>query len=622
MEALLSSVGVSTVDVSALLSSEYDSEVGDDSSSLFGAVSEEPPTPSAVLGGQLHGALRQRGMELSVVEREQRRERRRDAETIKALRQENEALRHAASTTEARAVSDLQTYRSSVKAAHARSRAELSELRSKAAALQAEVPALRQRLATEKVSFGQLLIDEPRYQTLRTRADEDVSVVEHVQLRVHELLAAAERKTATVLTAGPAAGAFPRAEVATPAQLYADAAARDLLTARVAEAQARAEQSQTQAEEARSECRSLRAAADAAASTPEGALRASLQAAEQTIAALKAATAECEAKLSTAVQEAGQQKKEAEESTAKAAYLQQDKEYLRMQVRSLEERLATSESRLAKEEGSVAEVQTELARAKEALLASAREQAVEYAQRLESEQLRWQAQSRTANGAQAEAHLAAINTHKDSRELALADAEKWHTRYSELKREHEAATIAAAEAAGRAEAAQAELRADCRLKAFEAERLRVQCEHAFASTRQAQVDADARGEKLDVLKAEYYALKTSLDTRIASLDASNTALAERVKSYEALEEELDRTVLQSGGVAASASACGFDGSATEAPGGGERGELSQGGALLPLIRVPTSTQRRMQQCLSLARDLLTAQRRAEAAEGKLIEQEG
>ena len=205
-----------------------------------------------------------------------------------------------------------------------------------------------------------------------------------------------------------------------------------------------------------------------------------------------------------------------------------------------------------------------------------------------------------------------VSTHKDSREMALADADKWQTRYAELKREYDEAVLAAAEAAGRHEASSAELRSEARLKSFEAERLRMQTEQAMVSARQAAVDAEAKGEKLELLKSEYYSLKTASATKIAQLEASSAALTARIGTYEALEEELDRTVLQAGAIAAIESGGGADG------GGGEGG----GHGMQPYLRVPSSAQRRMQQCLTLAKDLLTTQRRAETSEAKLLEAMG
>ena len=139
-----------------------------------------------------------------------------------------------------------------------------------------------------------------------------------------------------------------------------------------------------------------------------------------------------------AKEKANRCQREAEEANAKLGYVTQDKEHLAVQVRALEERASASEGRLAREEASVAELHVELLRAKEALVSANKEAGESLARRLEGEQLRWLAQAKAAQEAQAEAHAAALNTHKDSRELALADADTWQTRYSELKREHEA----------------------------------------------------------------------------------------------------------------------------------------------------------------------------------------
>ena len=653
VEALLRSAHVtSAIDVPTLLSSEYDSDGGEGSLSQSldqsgdYALSSGVPTPVS-RGVQ----LAQKGAELSELERDQRRERRRDAETIRQLRDENAALRRAAAAAEAQGADDLRTFRESVEAATARSRSELSELGAKLNALQNDVPMLRQRLSASKADFGNLVIDDARYRSLRACADEDISVVEHVQVRVYELCGGS--KGVERASSSAAANAV-HAE-----HLAAEKSAREALSVRLTEVGARAEAKGKEADELRAECKQLRAQLREAASSPEGAARAALELAEQKLSAAAEAARDREVRAAELKAEAARSSKAAEEETTRAAYLAQDKEYLTLQVRSLEERLASSEARLAKEEMQAAEMGAELARAKESLVVSSRDAAEEYKQRLEREMLNWQVAAKAAQDAHAEAHASESSTLKDTRELALADADKWQTcapaytpgrpglarsrseahahaprahtpaarsrprggparaaralcrRYVELKREHDVSSIAAAEAAGKAEAAQAELRAESRLKAFEAERFRMQCEQALVSSRQAQVDADAKGEKLEVLKAEYYVLRTSTATKIAALEASNASLSERIRVYEELEEELDRTVLQAGALAA------LDGGAEAGEAGG-----AGAGAVQPYLRVPSSAQRRMQQCLTLAKDLLTAQRRAEVAEAKVIEAKG
>ena len=618
VDALLRQTAVSTsVDISALLSSEYDEDEESpflDTSADLSFSDASGLTPAADRSNPgLQGALAARGLELSEMEREQRRERMRDSDTLRQLREENEVLRRAAANAEARASNELKLYRDKVEAAHARSRAELTELRAKLGALQTEVPGARHKLSTSKADFAQLTIDTAQYEALRRRNPEDVSVVEHVQMRVYDLVQAAERKA---LASGGGVG-FGAASTgsATPA----DQAAREALQMKLVEAQARAQQKSAEAEEFKAEAKALRAEAARAAATPEAIVRGKLQVAEEKLAALLASSAEKDAKLAELKAEHARSSRSAEESASQVSYLTQDKEYLKVQVKALEERLATSESRLAKEETEILDLKSELSRAREQQSASAKEHAEEYANKLQLELQRWQMTTKVAHDATVDAHLAAVNTHKDSRELALADADKWHARYNELKREHDATMLAAAEAAGKAEIRVAELRAENKLKVFEAERMRMQCEQAFVSARQAQVDADARAEKLEVLKSEYYALKTSSATTIAQLQASHGAMQEKVATYERLEEELDSAVVQSGTLAAySADEAGGSGSAT----GGEEptGPHSGGGALQSIIRVPSSAQRRMQQCLGLAKDLLHAQRRAEQAEAALLEQ--
>ena len=74
-------------------------------------------------------------------------------------------------------------------------------------------------------------------------------------------------------------------------------------------------------------------------------------------------------------------------------------------------------------------------------------------------------------------------------------------RVTELKREHDNAVLSAAESMGGRRRRRRSCEAEARLKAFESERLKLQCEQAFATSRQAQVDAEAKGEKLEVLKS-------------------------------------------------------------------------------------------------------------------------
>lgn len=425
VDALLRATAVSTsIDVSALLSSEYDededSPLLDTSADL--SMSDASGLTPAGDRAPLHGALAAKGLELSDLEREQRRERKRDSDAMQQLREENQAIRRAAANAEARASEELKVYRAQIEAAHARSRTELGELRAKLESLQGGMSASKHKLSDSKADFAQLLIDGPKYDVLRRRNEEDVSVVEHVQMRVYDLLQAAERKGSAAGTATVASGG--------QQQHPAETAAREALQVRLAEVQARAQQKAAEAEEAKAEAKSLRAAAAAAAASPEGVVRGKLQVAEERLAQLTASIAEKDAKLAELKAEASRSARSAEESSAQVGYLTQDKEYLKVQVRSLEERLSTADARLAKEEGEMLELKAELSRAKQGQLESSKEHAEEYAAKLQVEMQRWQMTHKTAQDAAMEAHLAAVNTHKCApahRPRCSLDANSWNS---------------------------------------------------------------------------------------------------------------------------------------------------------------------------------------------------
>ncbi len=61
--------------------------------------------------------------------------------------------------------------------------------------------------------------------------------------------------------------------------------------------------------------------------------------------------------------------------------------------------------------------------------------------------------------------------------------------------------------------------------------------------------------------------------KIAELTAGSKSAAEKLSAYESLEQELDSAVLQAG---------------------------EGGGGRLPPLRVPSSAQRRLEQCLTLS----------------------
>ncbi|KAL1503850.1 hypothetical protein AB1Y20_012314 [Prymnesium parvum] len=531
------------------------------------------------------------------------------------LAAENLALRRAVEASEARAFAERQAYRVAIEAERARTRAQLEELRAAAAAVAAELPAARSRLAAEKAAFAELRLSAARYDELRRLPPEAVGVVEFVQLRVYEELLR-EREA----EAAAARGAAARAEAAA-ARLDAVAAAKDALEARVGEAAARSAAWQAEAEAAKAEARRVAEEAAAFSASPEGVVRARLLEAEALLDAARRREEAKEAEAAARGAEVAALRDRLAEASSKLSFLEQDKAYLTRQAADMSDRAADAEARLAKKEGKVAELKAALSAAHEKQLSHTSDQAESYTLKLEAEMAKWEQHSARALRA-AEANFEAqLRQQKEAYEVATAEAEKWQHRYDEAKKLADEHLLRAAETSATLEVQVAQLRSEVRIKAFEVERLTAQCEQTSAGSRRGELETDAWREKLEecplsipsrclsspilplplllphVLKTEYYKLKAATAERIAQLDTQNAGLHERLKAYEKLEEELDKTVLQT--VASDV----FGGGATAA---------SAAGSSQPMIRVPSSSQRRMEQCLSLARELLAAQNSADA----------
>ncbi len=390
------------------------------------------------------------------------------------LRAENDAMR-----------TEMLRYRDSVHAAQLTTRHEMEGLKAALAAVHAQLPALRDKLAATKADFSRnLLVSAERYAELSRLPAEELSLLEHVQARVHELVQKAS-------SGGPPA-------------------------------------------------------AGAAAAMPS---RADVAAAGLDAAADRERIAFLERRLETATAQ-----------------------------------LADAEVSASKREAVVAGLQAEAANLKSRLLEAAGGggAAAAGAARFEEQSGRLEEQAALSRRALEELHARQLEQMREARDLARADADKWQTRHAEVRRQHEQLLAGVARERGEVEAALANARADVRLKTFEAERLGMQCEQALGDARRDALQADAAREKLELLKGEYYELQAREVARSSEAESRLRQCEEKLAAYEALEAELDRAVLASGG----------------APPAG--------------VSVPTSAKRRLAQSLSLSRDLLAARRDADA----------
>ena len=454
--------------------------------------------------------------------------------------------------------SALRAYKERVEAAQAATRDEVKGLRAAQAALEQEVPALRERLRTEKARFAELRMTRERYEAVRRAPDDKVSVVDWVRARAFELVGEAAKENESLRF---------ELEGAAAARKMAEAEARE---AKTALARARGESGAVAAATAAAQ----RATAEATGAESAAELR-------QTARLAKAEAAAAE--------------RERAEAVSRAEMLLLDKAHLVTAAESAAERAASAEAKLSRKEAKVASLKAEKAELQEKLLKATSGAPDEYSRKLEGAMEKWSEQSRLAQNAAREAHDRQLAQAREAREMATADADQQAARHAELRRQYDELVVRSAEGASRAEVELAHCRAELKLKTHEAERLALQCETALADARRDEVSADAWREKLEVLRSEYYTLQADTAQRGATLEAQNGALSEKLRQYERLEEELDAAVIAAGEAAAA--------------GGGTPG--SDAIAPLAMIRVPSAAERRVQQCLALARQAVAAQGHAD-----------
>ena len=151
----------SPVDVKRLLSPDFDDDAFDDELlSPLSPYEDSAPLDETPVGGTASSSSQ-----------------------IFKLETEKAALEREASARQA----ELRRFKEAMLASRMATRNEVEELRAALRSFQSEVPALRERLAASKAQFGELRIGEPRYRHLRSKPDDQVSVVEFVQARVFEM---------------------------------------------------------------------------------------------------------------------------------------------------------------------------------------------------------------------------------------------------------------------------------------------------------------------------------------------------------------------------------------------------------------------------------------------------
>ena len=127
-------------------------------------------------------------------------------------------------------------------------------------------------------------------------------------------------------------------------------------------------------------------------------------------------------------------------------------------------------------------------------------------------------------------------------------------------------------------------------------------EENLVLVKELKIENEARRQKEEVLRTEYYKLEGAHRQGTADVRAELAVCKERLAQYELIEKELDSAIM---GVAQSDNA--LDG-----------GPDAVGSALIATItQAPTAAKRRIQQSLLLANRLQTKQKEVEALQSEV-----
>ncbi|XP_025087793.1 progesterone-induced-blocking factor 1-like [Pomacea canaliculata] len=175
---------------------------------------------------------------------------------------------------------------------------------------------------------------------------------------------------------------------------------------------------------------------------------------------------------------------------------------------------------------------------------------------------------------------------REARDMAINEREQAQATERETKAKYEQMVDKFREMQSKWESQLSEVHNQLKVKGFEAERSQLVYEEAMKNLRASEMDIDKLAEKGQVLTKEYYALQTAMEKRVVELEGQLSERNAKLETYERLEGELDDVILQAAEIDNEQEA--------------EKVLFSYGyGA-----NVPSTTKRRMQHSVQLARRVL------------------
>ena len=141
-----------------------------------------------------------------------------------------------------------------------------------------------------------------------------------------------------------------------------------------------------------------------------------------------------------------------------------------------------------------------------------------------------------------------------------------------------------------------ELRITSRIKTEEVERLKLELEDRNAETKGLKSEAEMLKDKIAILRSEFFKAEAKSKDDTSELKAKVVVLEEKLKNYEHIEQDIDNAVM------------GF---------GSTRPEAHDNFYLGVIQSAPTSTQRRVQQAITLAQKLNEKQQQLDKVQREL-----
>ncbi|XP_052675379.1 progesterone-induced-blocking factor 1-like [Crassostrea angulata] len=274
--------------------------------------------------------------------------------------------------------------------------------------------------------------------------------------------------------------------------------------------------------------------------------------------------------------------------------LKQDKEYLTKQVSDLTNRCTYAEEKVQQSGHELEDAKRAREEMYEKYVSSRDQYKTEYENKLreELEQIRLKTNGeidrlRTSTKEMFERENRNL---REARDMAISEKDRAVATERETSTKYEQLLTDFRQVQMHGDSKTAGLQNEMKLKSFELERLQMVHEDTLRNLGQAKLDIEKLEKKSEVLTKEYYTLQAGMDKKVAELEAQMSEKNAKIQMYERVEKELDEVVLQAAHVEDDQEA--------------EKVLFSYGyGA-----NVPTTSKRRLQQSVHLARRVLALEK--------------